>query len=161
MSNYDYRLLLKQAVALLENEKDVIANAANLSSLLYHNLAQINWLGFYFLPSVSAQSNAQSMSSELVLGPFHGQVACARIPVGQGVCGTAFAQQTTLLLNDVHEFEGHIACDAASESEIVVPFLTPLAQGVLDVDSPIKSRFSETEKHFFEDIVDLFCESIV
>jgi len=142
----DFPLLLKQVDALFESESDFIASTANLSALLYNALDQVNWLGFYLYAG-----------DELVLGPFQGQVACTRITIGQGVCGTAFKQRATLVVPDVHQFDGHIACDVASESEIVVPFsLTAdktTVAGVLDVDSPIKNRFGEAEKEFFEEVV--------
>lgn len=144
MTNKHYTLLLKQAEALMSGEADFIANAANLSSLLYHNLEHVNWVGFYIF-----------RGNELVLGPFNGQPACTRIPLGKGVCGTAFSKQKTLVIDDVHAFAGHIACDAASESEIVVPFNAKEFSGVFDVDSPIKNRFQAQEKIFFESIVDL------
>ena len=144
MNDKHYTLLLKQAEALMSGEADFIANAANLSSLLYHNLEHVNWVGFYIF-----------RGNELVLGPFNGQPACTRIPLGKGVCGTAFSKQKTLVIDDVHAFAGHIACDAASESEIVVPFNAKEFSGVFDVDSPIKNRFQAQEKIFFESIVDL------
>ena len=144
MTNKHYTLLLRQAEALMSGEADFIANAANLSSLLYHNLEHVNWVGFYIF-----------RGNELVLGPFNGQPACTRIPLGKGVCGTAFSKQKTLVIDDVHAFAGHIACDAASESEIVVPFNAKEFSGVFDVDSPIKNRFQAQEKIFFESIVDL------
>lgn len=140
-----YTLLLKQAEALISNETDPIANAANLASLLYHNVDDVNWVGFYFL-----------RQGELVLGPFSGQPACTRIPVGKGVCGSAFAEQRTLLIDDVHAFEGHIACDAASESEIVVPFETAHISGVFDIDSPKQARFGPDERELFEGVCQLY-----
>ncbi|MFC3194668.1 GAF domain-containing protein [Marinicella sediminis] len=144
-----YPLLLKQLEALLSVEHDLQANAANLSSFLYHNLEQVNWLGFYY-----------QQGEELVLGPFHGQPACTRLQIGQGVCGTAFANQATEVVDDVHAFAGHVACDAASESEIVVPFYTEQINGVLDVDSPVKNRFGTAEKTFFEAAVEVFLKSL-
>ena len=149
MPDANYSLLLKQLSALLSAESDLQANAANLSSFLYHNLEQVNWIGFYY-----------QQGDELVLGPFHGQPACTRLKIGLGVCGTAFANRATTLIDDVHVFDGHVACDAASESECVVPFYTDQINGVLDVDSPIKKRFSKVEKEFFEAVVDVFVESI-
>ena len=146
MSQETYSLLLKQCEALIESEYDYIANAANISSLLYNNLDKVNWVGFYFL-----------REGELVLGPFCGQPACTRIPVGSGVCGTAFAQKQTQLVEDVHAFAGHIACDAASESEVVVPFETEQVSGVFDIDSPVLARFGAMEGRFFEQIVELYC----
>lgn len=145
MSNDHYSLLLKQAEALMSGEPDFIANAANISSLLYHNLEQVNWVGFYIY-----------REGELVLGPFSGQPACTRIPVGKGVCGTAYSQQKTLIVSDVHEFPGHIACDAASESEIVVPFNAKSCRGVFDVDSPVQQRFGRDEQELFEAIASFF-----
>ena len=144
-----YPLLLKQLQALLSAENDLQANAANLSSFLYHNLEQVNWLGFYY-----------QQEQELVLGPFHGQPACPRLSIGQGVCGTAFANRQTEVVADVHAFDGHVACDAASESEIVVPFYTDQINGVLDVDSPIKNRFGTAEKEFFEAATEIFVQSL-
>ena len=149
MSEKQYDLMLQQLQALLSAESNYLANAANLSSFLYHNVQQVNWLGFYL-----------ENQGELVLGPFHGQPACTRIPIGSGVCGTAFAEKTTCMVADVHAFEGHIVCDAASESEIVVPFFTDQINGVLDVDSPVKGRFSEAEKHLFEAAVNIYVDSI-
>jgi len=149
MNQDNFPLLLKQVEALIENETDVVANAANISSLLYHNFDDVNWVGFYFLKD-----------GELVLGPFSGQPACTRIAVGQGVCGTAFSEKQTQLVNDVHAFPGHIACDAASESELVVPFESQGIAGVLDVDSPSLARFGENEKVFFERVAQLFCTNI-
>ncbi len=144
-----YHLLLKQLDGLLSAEHDPLANAANLSAFLFHNLEQVNWLGFYF-----------EQGDELVLGPFHGQPACTRIPIGQGVCGTAYATDTTQVVADVHAFAGHIACDAASESEVVVPFKHEKAKGVLDIDSPIKDRFTDDEKALFEAAVVIYLNSI-
>ena len=148
MTENNYSLLIKQAESLLSGESDLIANMANISSLLFNNIEMVNWVGFYIF-----------RSSELVLGPFNGQPACTRIPVGKGVCGTAFAEQRTLLIEDVHAFEGHIACDAASESEVVVPFSRDDYSGVLDVDSPIKGRFGEPERALFEAIAQLISTS--
>lgn len=145
----NYPLLLQQARALLESESDPIANAANLSSLIFYNVEHLNWAGFYFL-----------RGDELVLGPFNGQVACTRIEIGKGVCGTAFATNTTQLVEDVHAFEGHIACDAASESEVVVPFMTDQLSGVLDIDSPQRARFGKDEQELFEGLAKIYCESL-
>lgn len=144
-----YRLLLKQLEGLLSAEHDHLANAANLSAFLFHNIDNVNWLGFYF-----------EQGDELVLGPFHGQPACTRIPIGQGVCGTAYAKQTTLIIDDVHAFAGHIACDAASESEVVVPFKHEKINGVFDIDSPKKARFTEDEKALFEAATVIYLNSI-
>ena len=137
--NSEYKLILKQVEALISAESDPIANAANISSLVYHAIDEVNWVGFYYL-----------RSGELVLGPFSGQPACTRIPVGKGVCGTAFASQETQVVADVHSFEGHIACDSASESEVVVPFKTNKLSGVFDIDSPKLARFNADEVELFE-----------
>jgi GAF domain-containing protein len=126
-----YRDLRHQWAALFAAERNALANAANLSALLYAALPDLNWVGFYFL-----------QDGELVLGPFQGKVACVRIAIGKGVCGTAAQRRDTLLVADVHAFPGHIACDAASQSEIVVPLLQgERLWGVLDLDSPRLSRF--------------------
>lgn len=131
-----YHRLTKQAVALLESESDMIANLSNLSALLNMELEDLNWVGFYLM-----------RDGELVLGPFQGKPACVRIPVGRGVCGTAVATNSVQRVYDVHEFEGHIACDAASNSEIVIPFsINGEVTGVLDIDSPSVGRFSETDE---------------
>ncbi|MGV2841392.1 GAF domain-containing protein, partial [Vibrio cyclitrophicus] len=127
-----YQRLTKQAVALIESETDLTANLANISSLLFMELDELNWAGFYLIKQDQAKEK-----DELVLGPFQGQPACVRIPVGRGVCGTAVATNTVQRIHDVHEFEGHIACDAASNSEIVIPFsIDGKVAGVLDIDSP-------------------------
>lgn len=127
-----YETLSKQLDALLTGENDVIANLSNASALLNQFLTEINWVGFYLMKD-----------GELVLGPFQGLPACVRIPVGRGVCGTAVEQKQTVVVEDVHAFPGHIACDAASNSEIVIPLLkNDEVIGVLDIDSPIKNRFS-------------------
>lgn len=139
-----YELLIKQLQALSEDEKDQIALLANASSLLNQFLDQVNWVGFYLWKN-----------DELVLGPFQGLPACVRIPYGKGVCGTAIKEKETQLVADVHAFPGHIACDTASNSEIVVPILlNGEIYGVLDIDSPIKDRFDETDKHYLEKYVE-------
>lgn len=148
--NKFYKLLSQQVEGLLSVESDLIANAANLSSVLYHSLDQVNWVGFYLL-----------QNKELVLGPFHGQVACTRIPLGQGVCGTAFSQNKTLKIADVNAFKGHIACDSASASEIVIPIsINNTLIGVLDIDSPILDRFDEDDQVGLEAIARIFCQSV-
>ena len=117
--------------ALLRGELDPVANAANAAAAIFHSLPELNWAGFYFL-----------QGQELVLGPFQGKPACVRIPLGKGVCGTAAAERRSLLVADVHQFPGHIACDADSRSELVVPLLTASSVlGVLDLDSPRPGRF--------------------
>ncbi len=138
-----YTALSKQLDALLAGEADQIANLSNASALLNTFLSDINWVGFYLLKD-----------GELVLGPFQGLPACVRIPVGRGVCGTAAAQKETLVVEDVHAFPGHIACDAASNSEIVIPLIkNNEVIGVLDIDSPVKNRFSEEDKNGLEQFV--------
>ena len=132
-----YRALAQQLGGLLEGERDPIANAANTSALLFQTLPDINWVGFYFLRG----------GSELVLGPFQGKPACVRIPLGRGVCGTAAARRQSVLVADVHEFPGHIACDADSRSELVVPLIRRNELlGVLDLDSPHCSRFDAEDQ---------------
>ncbi|EPV2531654.1 GAF domain-containing protein [Vibrio alginolyticus] len=146
MNLEQYQRLTKQAVALIESEPDFIANLANLSSLLFMELDDLNWAGFYL-----------TKGEELILGPFQGKPACVRIPMGRGVCGTAAQTNTRQRVYDVHEFEGHIACDAASNSEIVIPFsINGKVVGVLDIDSPSIGRFNETDEegltHFMVEV---------
>jgi GAF domain-containing protein len=136
MDNTQYQLLTKQAVAIIESEKNLIANLSNLSALLNMSLQDLNWVGFYLMEN-----------GELVLGPFQGKPACVRIPVGKGVCGTAVESNTVQRIENVHEFEGHIACDAESLSELVIPFsIKGVVVGVLDIDSPKLARFSEIDQ---------------
>ena len=140
-----YDLLLQQAQALIADEPDAIANMANLSALLYNSLPDLNWAGFYIM-----------RDGELVLGPFQGQVACVRIPVGKGVCGTAVASGNVQLIADVHQFAGHIACDAASNSEIVVPVrCNGEIVAVLDIDSPKLARFDQVDQQHLVTLVKL------
>lgn len=135
-----YTTLSKQLDALLTGETDTIANLANASALLNTFLTDINWVGFYTMKN-----------GELVLGPFQGLPACVRIPVGRGVCGTAVSENATMLIEDVHAFPGHIACDAASNSEIVVPLRKDgEVIGVLDIDSPSKARFTTDDQQGLE-----------
>ena len=142
----DYLELEKQMDALLTGEKDLIANLSNGSALLKESLDQINWAGFYLM-------REQDGKRQLVLGPFQGKPACVRIPVGKGVCGTAAKENRTLLVKNVHEFPGHIACDSASQSEIVIPIRNQgEVIGVLDIDSPVLDRFSEKDKEGLEKI---------
>lgn len=137
-----YRQLLEQAQALLHGERDRIANAANLSALLFHALPDLNWAGFYFFDG-----------RELVVGPFQGLPACVRIPLDKGVCGAAARTRAVQRVEDVHAFPGHIACDAASRSEIVLPLLRGDALvGVLDLDSPQPARFDADDQHGLEAI---------
>jgi GAF domain-containing protein len=144
-----YRGLARQLSALFEGERDALANAANMCALLYETLTAVNWAGFYFLKG-----------SQLVLGPFQGKVACVRIPLGKGVCGTAALRRETLIVADVHEFPGHIACDLASRSEIVVPLLQDgKLKGVLDLDSPQLARFDDDDRHGLEAAVALLLQA--
>lgn len=132
-----------QAAALFDQEPDLIANLANCAALLFYSLPEINWAGFYVLKD-----------DQLVLGPFQGRPACVRIGLGRGVCGTAALRRETLIVPNVHEFAGHIACDAASNSEIVVPLLvTDRLLGVLDVDSPLLNRFDNVDRAGLESLV--------
>lgn len=142
-----YQQLLQQARAIIDQETDLIANMANLSALLFNSLPDVNWAGFYIM-----------RNNELVLGPFQGQIACVRIAVGKGVCGTAVATGQTQLVEDVHAFPGHIACDAASNSEIVVPIRNTTGDiiAVLDIDSPQLARFDATDKQALEALIALF-----
>ncbi len=138
-----YQFLIEQTALLLSDEQDSLANSANLSSLIFHTLPEINWAGFYWLKA-----------GELVLGAFQGKPACVRIQVGRGVCGTAAETRQTLVIENVHDFPGHIACDSASNSEIVLPLLkNGELLGVLDVDSPVLNRFDETDKKGLEQVV--------
>lgn len=135
-----YDTLAKQLDALLTGESDRIANFSNASALLNQFLTNINWVGFYVV-----------QGKELVLGPFQGLPACVRIPIGRGVCGTAVEKEETMVVKDVHAFPGHIACDAASQSEIVIPLIKEgVVLGVLDIDSPIINRFSKEDQEGLE-----------
>ena len=135
-----YELLLRQLEELLSIETDWVANMANTSAALFNGLPDLNWAGFYIL-----------RGNTLVLGPFQGKPACVRIPLGKGVCGTAAQTGQTQLVKNVHEFAGHIACDSASNSEIVIPiFKEGRVWGVLDIDSPSLARFDDTDRAFLE-----------
>lgn len=141
--SFDYQLLRRQAAALREGESDRIAVLANFSALIFDALDDLNWAGFYLL-----------QDQTLVLGPFQGKPACYRIPVGRGVCGTAVAELSTQRIADVHQFAGHIACDSASNSELVIPLLADgECIGVLDIDSPLFDRFSELDQAGLEQMV--------
>ena len=144
-----YTSLAQQLAALLEGEPDAIANAANMSALIYQILPDLNWSGFYFM-----------RGSELVLGPFQGKTACVRIAVGRGVCGTAVERKVSIVVPDVHAFPGHIACDSASRSELVVPLIKDgRAIGVLDLDSPHPNRFDEEDREGCERLVQIYLEA--
>jgi len=146
----DYQSLNSQLAALIADEKDALANSANFVGLLYAGIPDINWLGLYVL-----------RDQELVVGPFQGLPACVRIPLGQGVCGTAAEQMETLRVDDVHEFAGHIVCDPKSRSEIVVPLsIQGELVGVLDIDSPKPSRFSAADQLGVELLCKTFVQSL-
>jgi L-methionine (R)-S-oxide reductase len=141
-----YASLVVQLLSLLKGEQDFIANAANFSALLFNSLPNVNWAGFYFLHG-----------EELVLGPFQGNPACVRIPLGQGVCGMAAQQCETIIVPNVHEFPGHIACDVASNAEIVVPlFDGERLLGVLDLDSPLIGRFDDQDAEGLNELATVF-----
>jgi GAF domain-containing protein len=141
-----YQDLTIQIEALISDESDVIANMANVSALLFEQLSEVNWVGFYRL-----------INNELVLGPFQGKVACIRIPIGRGVCGTAASDNITQRIDDVHAFDGHIACDASSNAEIVIPVtLNGQVMAVLDIDSTAFNRFDSDDQAGLEKIISLF-----
>jgi GAF domain-containing protein len=141
-----YSNLAAQLRSLLAGETDFIANAANFAALLYHSLPDLNWSGFYLL-----------RDGELVLGPFQRQPACVRIAIGKGVCGTAAEQRQTILVDNVHDFPGHIACDSASNSEIVVPLIkNERLLGVLDLDSPLFARFDNEDAQGLNELAEIF-----
>ncbi|MBR5752050.1 MAG: GAF domain-containing protein, partial [Clostridia bacterium] len=143
MKTVDYEALSAQACALIHEVPHFVSNLANLSALLFHSLEKLNWAGFYLLEG-----------ELLVLGPFQGKPACIEIPLGKGVCGTAAREGRTIVVPDVHQFEGHIACDSDSASEIVIPFHRGgKLIGVLDIDSPIKARFDEGDRRGLEGFV--------
>lgn len=145
-----YETVLQQLKGLIEDETDLIANLANAAALLNQFLDEINWVGFYLWKD-----------DELVLGPFQGLPACIRIPYGKGVCGAAVKEKKTMLVPNVHEFPGHIACDAKSQSEIVIPMMTEdEIIGVLDIDSPIFDRFDETDKTYLEKFVEILVDRL-
>ena len=146
----DYSLLSEQLRALTQGVPHFVANLANASALLWHSMEDLNWAGFYLMEG-----------GQLVLGPFQGKTACIEIPVGKGVCGTAVAQRATQLVPDVHAFPGHIACDSASNSEIVVPiFKNGEVAAVLDIDSPSLGRFDEADKAGLEAFVKVLEETV-
>lgn len=146
----DRSALLPQAQALLAGQRDLVANAANLSALLFYALEDVNWAGFYFLKQ-----------GRLMVGPFQGKPACVEIPVGRGVCGAAAATRQVQRVADVHAFSGHIACDIDSRSEIVVPLLDDgVLRGVLDLDSPLPGRFDEDDEVLLVEIAELFVRSV-
>jgi len=144
-----YASLAQQLAALLEGEPDAIANAANMSALIYQLVPDLNWAGFYFM-----------RGPELVLGPFQGKTACVRIAVGRGVCGAAVERKTSIVVPDVHAFPGHIACDSASRSELVVPLIKGgRVLGVLDLDSPHPNRFDDEDREGCERLVQIYLDA--
>ena len=152
----DYSALAQELEGLLSGEHDLIANAANATSLIYHALPDVNWCGIYLL-----------RGKELIVGPFQGRPACVHIPLGKGVCGTAAAEKKTIVVPDVEAFPGHIACDAASRSEIVIPLFTQSARsdgvhllGVLDLDSPKLARFDEEDRRGLEALAAILTKSL-
>jgi len=147
----NYELVKKQLEALIHDETNQVANLSNASALLNQFLDRVNWVGFYLVDT----------NGELVLGPFQGLPACIRIPIGRGVCGTAALKKETILVEDVFQFPGHIACDAASQSEIVIPLLRgDQLIGVLDIDSPEKNRFDQLDQQKLEEFTALLMEHI-
>ena len=148
----DYALLARQVASILEGERDLTANAAQFSALVYDTVADLNWAGFYL-----TRPSRDGQREELLVGPFQGKVACARIPFGRGVCGVAAAERRTILVPDVHAFPGHIACDSASNAEIVIPLVKDgKVVGVFDIDSPSLNRFDEEDQRGLEAMVAAF-----
>ena len=144
-----YASLAQQLTGLLHGEPDATANAANMSALIYELMPDLNWAGFYFM-----------RGPELVLGPFQGKVACVRIPVGRGVCGAAVERKASVVVPDVHAFPGHIACDSASRSELVVPLIkNGTVLGVLDLDSPTPDRFDQDDREGCEGLVRIYLQA--
>ena len=146
-----YAELAAQARSLVAGESNQIANAANLSALIFNSLPELNWAGFYF-----------AIDGELVVGPFQGKPACVRIAMGRGVCGRAAETRETQVVPDVDAFPGHIACDSASRSEIVIPLQTAGGEliGVLDIDSPVLARFDEDDRRGLEEVAEVFVASL-
>ncbi|WP_423678979.1 GAF domain-containing protein [Undibacterium sp. WLHG33] len=145
----DYALLAKQIRSILEGERNLSTNASQFSAFIYHSLTGLNWAGFYLC--AAAKNPTEEFPHDLLVGPFQGKVACARIPFKRGVCGTAAAEKRTVLVPDVHAFPGHIACDSASNSEIVIPVMVQgQVVGVFDIDSPHLNRFSAEDQQGLE-----------
>jgi L-methionine (R)-S-oxide reductase len=145
-----YEALAKELRSLLQGEDDEISNAANTAALLFHRLPELNWVGFYFFKG-----------GQLVVGPFQGKPACTRLRLSKGACGTAAAERPTIVVPNVHDFPGHIACDCASASEIVIPMLADgRLLGVLDVDGPVVGRFDAEDRVGLESIVAIFLEAV-
>lgn len=151
----DYSLLARQVSSILEGERDLTANASQFSALVYSAIADLNWAGFYLL-----RPGKKGDAQELLVGPFQGKVACARIPLGRGVCGTSAQERRTIVVADVHSFDGHIACDSASNAEIVIPLIKDgQLYGVFDIDSPLLNRFSEEDRVGLEAMVQAFLDA--
>ncbi|MBE6012153.1 MAG: GAF domain-containing protein [Lachnospiraceae bacterium] len=141
----NYEMLNQALKSLIEDETDALANLCNSAALLFYSMKDINWAGFYLYKE-----------NQLILGPFQGKPACIRIPMGRGVCGTAAHKKEPIIVEDVHQFPGHIACDGASQSEIVLPIIKDsILFGVLDIDSPIKSRFNENDQKGLQSFIDI------
>lgn len=146
----NYQTLYQSIQGLIEGETDALANVANSAALLFNSLEEINWAGFYLFKE-----------NQLILGPFQGKPACIRIALGKGVCGTAAQNRESIVVQDVHQFPGHIACDEASASEIVVPIIqNDKLIGVLDIDSPVKARFNERDRQGLQGFVDILSANI-
>ena len=151
MKKQDYEILIEQLKAMCNGQKYMCTLLSNTSALLKQCLEDTNWVGYYLM-----------RDGKLVLGPFQGLVACEIIEVGKGVCGTAVKERKTILVKNVHEFAGHIACDSASNSEIVIPvIIDDEVWGVLDIDSPLLERFDETDQQYLEKAVEIITESII
>ena len=150
MKEKQYERILQQLCAVLEGEHDMIANMANMSALLFAELPELNWAGFYLFKN-----------KELILGPFQGKVACMHISLGKGVCGVCAESRCTQRVDNVHELVNHIACDSASNSEIVIPLIKEdTLLGVLDIDSPVFSRFDAVDQHYLEKAADILLQSL-
>lgn len=150
MKEKQYERILQQLCAVLEGEHDMIANMANMSALLFAELPELNWAGFYLFKN-----------KELILGLFQGKVACMHISLGKGVCGVCAESRCTQRVDNVHEFVNHIACDSASNSEIVIPLIKEdTLLGVLDIDSPVFSRFDAVDQHYLEKAADILLQSL-
>jgi len=146
----NYKFMVQAVKAFLDGEPNIVANLSNASAIINEYVQDINWAGFYLMEN-----------GELVLGPFQGKPACIRIPVGRGVCGTTAEKKETIIVEDVHQFPGHIACDTASNSEIVIPIMKDgEVFGVLDIDSPEFNRFTELEKKYLEEVVSIIEKSL-
>ena len=151
----DYSLLARQVASILEGERDLVANASQFSAFIFEAIPDLNWAGFYFL-----RPGKKGAEQELLVGPFQGRVACARIAIGRGVCGTSAQERRTILVPDVHAFPGHIACDSASNAEIVIPLVKDgQLYGVFDIDSPRLTRFSAEDQAGLEGLVAAFLDA--